>query len=213
MVKLKDPLMSAEAHGALGGIEYRQGIYGPMCGRRSIASAQSSPAQLAHRARLISAHRAWEALSNRDRAAWETLATPPATGRNTYIPSFFRLQWVDPTFFPLPIRHSSRNYLSNFDYETHHRDPWELDAFWDYQGDGTAYQIGRTHASYRNDSYCSPSRLRLYVAFPYPSGYLPITGLVNFPTVWVQIDMIDEINGLILGSWKKKYRPDYPHEP
>lgn len=87
---LKTPLMSVEAHGTLGGVEIRQGIYGSTAGRPSVSSRLRTPKQLETRARLVAAHRSWELLSDSDQVAWNRHATGVLTGRNTFIAMFLR---------------------------------------------------------------------------------------------------------------------------
>lgn len=84
-MKVKMPMMSVEARGAISGIEFRQGIYGPMVGKKSSATHQNTIMGLLHRSRLAPAHRAWEVLTDSNRAAWCAHATHPATGRNTFL--------------------------------------------------------------------------------------------------------------------------------
>ena len=89
-MKLKSPLMSLEAHGTLGGLEIRRGPYGSVCGRQSISTRLATPLQLQTRANLITAHRAWESLSDSDRHSWDQHATGVLTGRNTFVSMFLR---------------------------------------------------------------------------------------------------------------------------
>jgi hypothetical protein len=89
-MKVKMPLMSVEARGAISGVEFRQTHCGCVVGRKSTASYQSTSLQQSTRGRLIAAHRAWELLTYADRAAWDAHATYPATGRNTYIAMWLR---------------------------------------------------------------------------------------------------------------------------
>ena len=73
MAKAKMPLFSVEASGALGGLEYKRGIYGNVVSRRSISSNRASQAQLANRAQFGRAQHYWTALTDIDVARWHAL--------------------------------------------------------------------------------------------------------------------------------------------
>jgi len=98
MAKVKNPLFSEEAHGALGGIEFRQNRYGAVVGRKSIAAYHSTQKQLHHRSLLKAAHNAYAALTPQIKAAWDLIATPPITGRNLFIGRCLRILNAYPTF-------------------------------------------------------------------------------------------------------------------
>jgi len=90
MALVKQPLFSEEAHGALGGFEYRLCRGRHVVGRRSISTGLATQAQLQHRSLLQLAHAAWTALPLSVQAAWISLAPPPMTGRNCFIQRWMR---------------------------------------------------------------------------------------------------------------------------
>lgn len=109
MALVKSPLFSEEAHGALGGVEYRLCRGKNVVGRRSISTDLATPAQLQHRSLLKLAHDAWSALPLSDQAAWCQIAPPPLTGRNEYVARWIRCHLIlaDPPIpYPPPIHPS-----------------------------------------------------------------------------------------------------------
>jgi hypothetical protein len=90
MAVVKSPLFSEEAHGPLGGIEYRTCRGRNVVGRRSISTALATPAQLQHRSLLKLAHAAWSRLPLSSQAAWDAIAPAPLTGRNEYVARWIR---------------------------------------------------------------------------------------------------------------------------
>jgi hypothetical protein len=89
-MKVKTPCMCEEAHGALGGVEFKTGNYGNVVSRRSISSYGQSPKQLLHRSRLKLAQAAWSALNPGLQAAWNEYARAPLTGRNAFVGAALR---------------------------------------------------------------------------------------------------------------------------
>jgi hypothetical protein len=90
VAKAKNPLFSLEAHGALGGIEFRTGNYGNVVSRRSISAHGQSQAQYSHRAHIKHAHSSWMSQPPSIKDAWNAYATPPLTGRMAYIGAAIR---------------------------------------------------------------------------------------------------------------------------
>ena len=70
MAKVKSPLMSEAASGALAGIEYRTTPYGAVVGRRSIATPTRSAAATFHTLQLKRAKPRWDTLPAKVKAAW-----------------------------------------------------------------------------------------------------------------------------------------------
>jgi len=70
MAKVTNPLMSQQASGALGGIEYRTTRYGAVVGRRSIATPVRSAAATFHTYQLKRARPRWNTLPAQVQAAW-----------------------------------------------------------------------------------------------------------------------------------------------
>jgi hypothetical protein len=91
MAKAKNPLLSMEARGALGGIEFRASTYGNIVGRRSISPHGRSEYQLMRRAQFTAASTAWLALSPRVKSLWNSAAPQGSSGRSFFISGTMRL--------------------------------------------------------------------------------------------------------------------------
>jgi len=90
MARVKQPLLSSEASGTVGGLEFKRSSYGTVVSRRSIAPHIQTPAALAVRDNLHIAHAAWLALPDSARAAWRHLAPARITGRLSFISAFIQ---------------------------------------------------------------------------------------------------------------------------
>jgi len=82
--------MSMEAHGALGGIEFRASTYGNIVGRRSISPHGRTPGQLTKRAVFAQAGKSWDGLSSRAKSQWADITPELMTPRGHYIGCFLR---------------------------------------------------------------------------------------------------------------------------
>ena len=91
MTKVLNPLMSSEASGSVGGLEFKRSRAGNVVGRKSTSTFQQSRATCDARAALGRARAAWTAQSAAARAAWERLATPHQTARNAFTAAYCRL--------------------------------------------------------------------------------------------------------------------------
>jgi hypothetical protein len=103
MPKVKNPLFSEEAHGALGGIEFRHNRYGNVVGRKSLAAYHSTPLQTITRSRLRSANAAFDALPPSTKHAWDLISPRPSTGRNLFIGRYLRASLIEPVTVPVPL--------------------------------------------------------------------------------------------------------------
>ena len=200
MAKVKSPLLSLEAHGELGGVEYRQGIYGPMVGRRSIASMQATPLQLLHRSRLKLAHTAWLALSDTDRSLWCAHATYPATGLNCFLSRYvkFLMAGISPLTIPLPDSHilPITNIRSGFEY-----DPYPpIYLYWDVQLTGTDYIFAYVYETSSGRANTSPNKMRFHSKIQSPVNSIYIRTNTAYHNTHIRLDQISSSNGDLIGS-------------
>ena len=84
MAKVKAPLFSEEARGALAGIEFRNNRSGNLVGRRSITPYKLTPKQAKHRTLLSTARTRWNALSQKDQDSWKRIATDLISPRTAF---------------------------------------------------------------------------------------------------------------------------------
>ena len=124
------PMMSVEARGSISGVEFRVGPYGQVAGRKSTATYQSTPAQQQARGRLVLAHRAWEALTDANRAAWDSHATHPSTGRNTYVAMWTRFTQAEYEPIVAPTRETELDLLQDLRVSTDISFPNEVRVDW-----------------------------------------------------------------------------------
>jgi len=199
MAKCKNPLMSMSASGALGGIEYRNGIYGPMCGRRSISANTSSNAQRNQRSLLTTSHRAWENLSDANQAAWSTMTTPPISGRNLFIATYTRWLMAGLPDQPLPQRHSSIDKIGPITMTPFSSNPPVVVLTHTYSGDIDSFLLIYTLASYSHRQTPTPSKLTFSMLSAAWGGYHDVPVKCAAPVIHCRLEIIDSVNGQTLG--------------
>jgi len=84
MAKLSAPLLSQEAHGQLGGTEYRRIGGRHVAGRRSLATPRRTARTSAARSAFVAATHAWRALSDADRLLYDQSAPAGMSGFNLW---------------------------------------------------------------------------------------------------------------------------------
>lgn len=87
MARVTNPLLSQDASGSVGGVQFSRNRAGNFGSRKSTSNRKQGTVVTAHRARLKLAHSAWDDLSTGLKASWVNHAQPPLTGRNAFIGS------------------------------------------------------------------------------------------------------------------------------
>lgn len=201
MARAKMPLLSIEASGSLGGLEFKSGVYGNVVSRRSLTPNKATPAQLEHRATFARAAHYWQQLSDADRNAWQSLLTSAPDLKAAVIACYLR--YPHPPTAPIspdPLTETPFRFDSVFVQF----DPVTLHQAWlQPTGSLTLAQFLQTHIA--PISYIAaalhPAKMRrsTWIAPP-DSGFLidptPHAGFLR-----VRLDTIYYPQGILSGSW------------
>lgn len=210
MAKAKNPLMSQEARGALGGIEYRQNQYGAVIGRRSITPHKRTPSQLEHRRKLSESAAIWTSLSDEIKSNWNTFAKSPLDGRTAFIAAKMKLSQATATPAADPNRSVPLSGISNFRAQIWGINPETILLEWDedfsYDNLLLIYVAGTF--SHRNNYTHSRMPFSIYANSNDASSliYAPFKA----PLYHIRIDAVNNYNGLILASWYLKFNATWP---
>jgi hypothetical protein len=200
MARVKNPLLSQEAHGALAGIEYRTSTYGNIVGRRSITPARQTVRQLAHRALFTRASTAWRNLPTTTKQQWNKLAEAPLDGRTTYIAAYIRL--APHNALPLPRGLALENLITftNFVLTALTSEPPALRLTWSSAPfTGALMTINAVATSSRRLSYT-------HDRIPFSTASLSLLGIATLPIpckaniAHVRIMQIHPSSGAIMSS-------------
>jgi hypothetical protein len=198
MAKVKSPLLSLEAHGELGGVEYRQGIYGPMVGRRSIASMQATPLQLLHRSRLKLAHTAWLALFDSDRALWCAHATYPETGLNCFVGRWIKFTQAGFTPLTIPLPYIPQSPITNLIATVLVPGESQIALDWDYRALSEDLLLFYLYQSFSHRHSPTLSKMR-YNSWNYSStNFQYITPDTVTPVNHIRLDQVSLENGDVI---------------
>jgi len=197
MARVKAPLLSEEAHGNLGGIEYRTGHYGHMVGRRSIASRAPTKTALLVRSRLKLANAAWTALGDADRRAWDQYARLPLTGRNAYVGAYLRANG-NPTNFPMePMLPWSPDEFTNVNVVFFPGPPLIVSVTWDTDLSHITWGMVYAAATWRSGEIVTPSRWR----YQFPADSSGGTANILFPFLapyfHIKIDWLHDASNVV----------------
>jgi hypothetical protein len=210
MAKVKNPLFSEAASGALGGLQYSGNGYGNIVSRRSITPHLMTPLQTEARSRLKFAQSAWVALTDIEKAAWQAFATPPETGRNTFVAHWIRWQIMNLPGNPEPVHHTSYSRLENLSWLPSGIYPPSIELSYDYYGDGSAYLIYKTLATYSNRQSPTPAKMLVSgvsgIDLP-PYNFYP---KVAAPVIHVRLEVIDNVNASIIETLQYRLEISWP---
>jgi hypothetical protein len=198
VAKVKSPLMSQEAHGALGGIEFRTSTYGNIVGRRSITPNRRTPSQLSSRALLVAASKAWEAKSDTIKAMWDDCAGPLETGRTAYIASYIRLIPTNTAPYPLPALSVPISDISNFHVTSGLLNMGLATVQWDCPAPNSNLVIFRGIGTWSYRSSPQHSRMPIIGWSRDYAGWGSITLPAGCPIAHVRMEQIGEFRGEIL---------------
>jgi len=208
MAKAKMPLFSVEASGALGGLEYKRGIYGNVVGRRSISAHRSSPAQLDTRAKFGRAAHYWATLSDADRAQWNSILMSPRDLKAEVIACFLRFPWIE----DYPVRPDP---IASWDVGFAWISVWwppSVPGLFELEitTDGPAQCFGNffTLPIPYVGAYCTPEQLK-YQTYASPISTTTVLPPVAYtPALRLRIDAIGRDNGVLLDTWSLDVVPD-----
>lgn len=187
--------MSQEAHGALGGIEFRTSTYGNIVGRRSITPHRRTQLQLTHRAQMSEAAAAWRALSREDQQKWEAIAKYPSTGRMTFIAGYLKLYKFQYPVNPQPIVNSE--FDLPYDISIFKTFPAQKAIQIQWKCKTTHFTIANVSIQRTTSSRETPPKPRfLWHTWVYcPETLLLIPLEYKAPYVWIQMETIDYPSG------------------
>jgi len=167
MARVKAPLLSEEAHGALGGIEYRTGHYGNMVGRRSISSRQQTQQQLIVRSRLKHAQAAYQAHSADVKTGFDLWAPDPLTGRNVEVARHLRSQNLLVPLPLLPWEAEQVPEIGPFGAAQNPNPPHNIVFEWGGTSGPTTYVLIYTRATWSTAETLTLSKLRFQALAPH----------------------------------------------
>lgn len=201
MAVVKSPLFAQEAHGALGGIEYRTGTYGNIVGRRSIGSQPSSPAQRDHRALFALATHRWSLLTADQQRAWDTVAIHPETGRNAWMR--YAVQNIHAEYGTqyTPIPPSPITFVDDLTITQDAPGSLSYALTWTPSGTGWEYLNIYSHEEIPSRSSPTPSKFRLVNTAAIQSGNCWVHKTVAAMRLWVLIKQIDPGTGLVTANY------------
>jgi len=198
-MKVKMPMLSAEARGAISGVEFRQGIYGPMVGLKSLATPQNTPMGLLRRSQMSRAHRAYEALSEQDKAAWELYAQPPANGRNTFIAAYlrFKMLYTTPILSPLPS--VPNNPLAHLRVTPIVEETGSVNVTWNNWSGAQGWLLMFLLPTFSHRQSPTLSKMK-FIGAGFDSDndtYVDVT--YGYPIYHLRIDQVNKQNGALIG--------------
>lgn len=200
MAKLKNPLFSESAQGALGGLEYRNGTYGPIVGRRSITPHKMTSAQGLQRAMLKRAHYAWTWLTDADRAAWCAFATYPMTGRNAYVGAYCKLAPTGYTPTSRPSILTSYSRLYNAVISAIPGTPPTIYISYSISGSTAPLLLIYGLYTWSHRVNPNPRSYVYYGFFPSYTGNIFIAPPIAAPTSHIRLELVDTLNGKVVHS-------------
>lgn len=200
MAKVKQPLFSQEAVGALGGIQFRRGTYGPIVSRRSVTPHLMTPAQTLQRSRLAHAHRAFDALTDAQREAWNAFATYPETGRNAYVRAYTILDKLGLTPATDPRTSTDIPRISNVTAAWYPPTAKRLMVTWTLDNAGSGRLLLYIYQTWSNRDYPKPAKL-IYKAngFDY-TPYIIHTLPYLSPRTWLRLELRSMYTGELYSS-------------
>lgn len=194
MAKVVAPLLSEEAHGALGGIEFRTGHYGNMVGRRSIAARIRTPLALEARSRMKLAQEAWDVHDPGEIAAWDTFARHPETGRNRHTGGHLKANGNAILYPHSPYEPFTPDAFTNVNLTPFLGPPDQLQITWDTDFSNVSFGIAYQYATWHTDANPQPSRWRYVGIVDSSGGGQNFTFTIRMPVYWVRIDWMNHLS-------------------
>lgn len=196
MARVKCPLLSVEASGTVGGLEFKRSSYGNVVSRRSITPVIRSPRALAVRDNLHIAHVAWMTLSDTAKAAWHIGAPPNLTGRLSYISAHIQAKTLGILLPDNPTKPTAPVHLGPISVEYQPGPPRLLLFSYDATGDLDCPVSLWTNQTWSGRA--SPKRTAYrFQSWDYAGvGGLFFTNVTNGPRVNWQIRVHDKLNGI-----------------
>lgn len=211
MARVKNPLFSEEAHGALDGIEFRTSRYGNIVGRRSMTPRRSTAGQQLVRQYLAWANHSWDQIEplgfrywypiTDARKAWWTERTPQGTTPR----AFFCGRWarMRQCFYDLEEHPTEIWTPTTFTIDQigwFYYPPWTIYALFSYVS-GSECQV-RMRIQPTNPSSKSPDpRKWRWAGSSFASGlYIEAQHYAPMPCYWVSIDALSLNDGCLFFS-------------
>lgn len=198
MAKVKNPLMSQEAHGAVGGLEFRLTRSGSIVGDRSLATPTRTSRATSYAAHLGKARAAWTLVSPLNKKRWASVAPPGMSAFN-----FFQLAYARSSRLTLLITAESPVLvrparISNFAISEWIPSSRILRATWAHSAGANNWVYIYFHGSYR--PLTSPPMR----GFRFLTGTnTTVTALLcpvqpRYLDVWIRVDTLHRTNFTLL---------------
>lgn len=177
MALVKNPLMSAEARGSIGGITYSMSYAGPVCKIKAHPPTRMRSLQPHNRARLGWLARQWGGLTDAQRDSWEAWAEDhpePDRFGGTFIMSginalcklnYQALRLISgKTLMSLPPEDPPAASLATLTVVTGATNPGEIDLTWTHNGTGDAADVNEIQIA---GPFQSPGMVEVHSRYRY----------------------------------------------
>jgi hypothetical protein len=207
MARVKYPLMSEQATGTVGGLTFRNNGYGPCVSARPVSPHLRTPIQTVRRGQLSQAHRAWEALSDSDRAAWESVRIPPASGRNLYIGCYCRAAIAGSTPSNKPNRTPSNGRITEPEVIYATTNPCEMLLHWTWTGTQNSMLFIYQLSTFSGRETPKPRKLLWAGAGNDSDQWAGINPTFPAPVVHVRFDFLHPLDWRLTGHKLMRFEP------